>query len=172
MWPTTIVDIPLWPDTVPIPSSCVGLKNILSSNLDSKYEVLSGMVNLSDISITSVDAVWIPAVCSVIARITFLSGNLFNIDSLAVPIPIVEPTDILGIVATNISVTIPAAVIAGVCLINIVFSEETPIVCSPTNFEINVEIPDNTTLSLSINVWGWLVWTETSELFHINFAFW
>ena len=34
--PITIVDIPLWPDTVPIPNSCVGLKNILSSNFDSK----------------------------------------------------------------------------------------------------------------------------------------
>ena len=34
--PITIVDIPLWPDTVPIPSSWVGLKNTLSSNFDSK----------------------------------------------------------------------------------------------------------------------------------------
>ena len=34
------------------------------------------------------------------------------------PIPIVDPTDIFGIVETNTSVTIPAAVIAGVSNIN------------------------------------------------------
>ena len=98
--PITIVDIPLWPETVPIPSSWVGLKNTLSSNLDSKYGVVRGIVNLSVISTNSVDAVWIPAVCSVIARITFLSENTFKMDNLAVPIPIVDPTDIFGTVDT------------------------------------------------------------------------
>ena len=45
-----------------------------------------------------------------IARITLLSGKMFNTDNLAVPIPMVDPTDIFGIVETNTSVTIPAAV--------------------------------------------------------------
>ena len=56
-----------------------------------------------------------------IARITLLSGNIFNTDNLAVPIPIVDPTDIFGIVETNTSVTIPAAVIAGVSNIKFCF---------------------------------------------------
>ena len=58
------------------------------------------------------------------------------------PIPIVDPTAIFGMVETNTSVTIPAAVIAGVSDINFVFSEETPITCSPFNFAINVDIPE------------------------------
>ena len=173
IFPITMVDIPLWPDTVPIPNSWVGLKNILSSNFDSKYGVVKGIVNLSVISITSVDAVWIPAVCSVIARITLLSGNKFNTDNLAVPIPIVDPTDMLGIVDTNISVTIPAAVIAGVSAINLVFSEETPITCSPVNFAINVDTPEMTTVSLSSNVCGAVLCKDTSpDLFQIKFTFW
>ena len=73
---------------------------------------------------------------------TLLSGNIFNTDNLAVPIPIVDPTDIFGTVETNTSVTIPAAVIAGVSNINFVFSEDTPITCSPFNFAINVDIPE------------------------------
>ena len=67
---------------------------------------------------------------------------MFNTDNLAVPIPIVDPTDIFGTVETNTSVTIPAAVIAGVSNINFVFSEDTPITCSPFNFAINVDIPE------------------------------
>ena len=47
IFPITMVDIPLWPDTVPIPNSWVGLKNTLSSNFDSKYGVVRGIVNLS-----------------------------------------------------------------------------------------------------------------------------
>ena len=130
-------------------------------------------VNLSVISINSVDAVWIPAVCSVIARITLLSGNIFNTDNLAVPIPMVDPTDMFGIVETNTSVTIPAAVIAGVSDINFVFSEETPITCSPVNFAINVDIPEITTVSLSNNVCGWLLCADIwPDLFQTNFAFW
>jgi len=171
--PIIIVDIPLWPDTVPIPNCWVGLKNILSSKFDSKYGVVSGTENLSDISINSVDAVWIPAVCSVTARITLLSGNTFNKDNLAVPIPIVEPTDIFGIVDTNTSVTIPIAVIAGQSAIYAVFSEETPITCSPVSFAINVDIPEITTVSLSDKVCGWLLWTNIwPDLSQINFAFW
>ena len=54
---------------------------------------------------------------------TLLSGNIFNTDNLAVPIPIVDPTDIFGIVETNRSVTIPAAVIAGVSNINFVLAK-------------------------------------------------
>jgi len=169
----TIVDIPLWPETVPIPNSWVGLKKILSSKFDSKYGVVSGIENSLDISTNSVDAVWIPAVCSVTARITFLSGNMFNTDNLAVPMPIVDPTDMFGTVETNISVTIPADVIAGVSAISFVFSEEIPITCSPVKFAINVEIPDTTTTSLSIKVWGWEVFTVISPVFfHTNFAFW
>ena len=107
-----------------------------------------------------------------IARITLLSGNIFNTDNLAVPIPIVDPTDIFGIVETNTSVTIPAAVIAGVSAINFVFSEDTPITCSPFNFAINVDIPEMTTVSLSNKVCGLLVCTDISpDLFQINFAF-
>ena len=171
--PITIVDIPLWPDTVPIPNSWVGLKNTLSSNVDSKYGVVSGIVNLLVISVTSVEDVWIPAVCSVTARITLLSGNMFKTDNLAVPIPIVDPTDIFGIVDTNISVTIPAAVIAGVSAINFVFSEETPITCSPVNFAINDDIPETTTVSPSNNVCGWLLCTNIwPDLSHTNFVFW
>ena len=86
------------------------------------------------------------------ARITLLSGNIFNTDNLAVPIPMVDPTDIFGIVETNTSVTIPDAVIAGVSDINFVFSEDTPITCSPFNFAINVDIPETTTVSLSNKV--------------------
>ena len=50
-------------------------------------------------------------------------------------------------VATNMSVTIPAAVIAGVSKSNFVFSEETPITCSPVSFAIKVDTPDTTTVS-------------------------
>ena len=64
----------------------------------------------------------------------------------------VDPTDIFGIAETNTSVTIPAAVIAGVSDINFVFSEETPITCSPFNFAMNVDIPEITTVSLSNKV--------------------
>ena len=98
VFPIIIVDIPLWPETVPIPNSWVGLKNILSSNLDSKYGVVKGIVNLSVISIISVDAVWIPEISSLVARTTLLLGKIFNTDNLAVPMPMVDPTDILGIV--------------------------------------------------------------------------
>ena len=134
---------------------------------------MSGTVNLSVISTISVDAVWIPAVCSVLARITLLSENIFNTVNLAVPIPIVDPIEIFGIFDTNTSVTIPAAVIAGVSAISFVFSEETPIICSPVNLAINVDIPEITTVSLSSKVCGLLVCTDISpDLFQINFAFW
>ena len=86
--------------------------------------------------------------------------------------PIVDPTDIFGTVATNISVTMPDAVIAGVSAINLVFSEDTPITCSPVSFAINVDIPETTTVSLSNNVCGWFVCTDISpDLLHTNFAF-
>ena len=42
-----------------------------------------------------------------------------------------------GTVETNTSVTIPDAVMAGVSNINFVFSDETPITCSPFKFEMN-----------------------------------
>ena len=98
---------------------------------------------------------------------------MFNTDSLAVPIPIVDPIEIFGIVATNISVTIPAAVIAGVSDINFVFSEDTPITCSPFNFAINVDIPEITTVSLSNNVCGTVLCKDICpDLSQINFTFW
>ena len=88
------------------------------------------------------------------------------------PIPIVDPTEIFGTFETNTSVTIPAAVIAGVSAISFVFSEETPITCSPFNFATNVDIPEITTVSLSSKVCGPLVCTDISpDLFQINFAF-
>ena len=80
--------------------------------------------------------------------------NIFKTVNLAVPIPFVEPTEIFGTVEINTSVTIPAAVIAGVSAISFVFSEETPITCSPFNFAINVDIPEITTVSLSSKVCG------------------
>ena len=76
----------------------------------------------------------------------------FNTDNLAVPIPMVEPTDIFGIVDTNISVTIPTEVNAGVSAINLVFSDDTPITCCPDNLDIKVEIPEIITVSLSKSV--------------------
>ena len=116
---------------------------------------------------------WIPEVSSVYARITFLSLNILSTDNLAVPIPIVDPTDIVGIVETNISVTIPAEVIAGVSKINLVFSDETPITCCPVNFETNVDTPEITIVSLSNNLWVSFVWIDNSPvLFQIIDAFW
>ena len=173
VFPIIIVDIPLWPETVPIPNSWVGLKNILSSNLDSKYGVVKGIVNLSVISIISVDAVWIPEISSLVARTTLLLGKIFNTDNLAVPMPMVDPTDILGIVETNISVTIPTEVNAGVSAINFVFSEVIPITCWPDNLCINVDIPEIITVSFSNSVWGWDVCTDNCpDLSQISFAFW
>ena len=84
---------------------------------------------------------------SVIALITFLSGNMFKTDNLAVPIPMVDPTDMFGVFDTNISVTIPAAVIAGVCAIYLAVAEDIPTTCSPFKPAINVDIPDITTVS-------------------------
>ena len=72
---------------------------------------------------------------------------MFNTDNLAVPIPMVEPIEMLGTFDTNISVTIPAAVIAGVSAIKFAVAEDIATTCSPFKPAINVDIPDITTVS-------------------------
>ena len=64
-----------------------------------------------------------------------LSSNFFKTKNFSVPIPILLPTDIfLGIVETNMSVTIPDVLFAGISWYNTVLAVSIPILCDFVKF--------------------------------------
>ena len=95
------------PTVVAIPTDCLGLKYTTSSTLELKKLDLNAISKKLGIKLTSVDNVCAVPVIPLSTLKIFLSSNLFKTDNFSVPIPMLLPIEIISVLYTKISVTIP-----------------------------------------------------------------